>query len=344
MKIISNLVIYYMSKIEISLYNYIETISYIAKLSGYDEMTGISYNDQGGPLRVDVGNYDDWGFWISAQTTLYLMRDNIYEFDLSDPNLNGITNPLGFYESDGTTPFSTGVSQIGTPGTDGAKLKFTVPSSGMPYFLKLKDSYHNERSITLTVNTNVPKAFKSYYVDNKSIFSKTEYRNDLSNSDNIYNYTIKSTGVEPSEISISELVRGDSYVFTGRANFRLLTAAGEYDSIGSPTDNTIVYNPSSTVVAALTTSKVRYDIPFDAPNTLYIGTKEIKVVNKTIVLQKDIGPITDTNHSITIPETVTFEGNDKKINLNATDFTGLFDLQGGTIQNLKALNVSFFRL
>ena len=46
MKIISNLVIYYMSKIEISLYNYIETVSYIAKLSGYNEMTGISYNNQ----------------------------------------------------------------------------------------------------------------------------------------------------------------------------------------------------------------------------------------------------------------------------------------------------------
>jgi hypothetical protein len=80
MKIISNLVIYYMSKIEISLYNYIETVSYIAKLSGFDETAGISYNDQAGDLRVEIGNYDEWGFWISAQSTLYLMRNNIYEF------------------------------------------------------------------------------------------------------------------------------------------------------------------------------------------------------------------------------------------------------------------------
>ena len=319
MKIISNLVIYYMSKIEISLYNHIVTVSYIGRKSTGDPTKP----------KIEIGKYDQDGYFMN-EYSLEFMRNNIYEFDLSDSSLDDIANPLGIFQTDGTTSYSTGVTQTGTPGSPGAKLTFTVPSDA-PGQLKLVDSFGRLNiSINIVENTNIDKAFKSYYVDNKSIFRKTEYHilYDADADEGLFtinNYISGSPAVY-SPVPNLELVRGDSYVFDveqdGGVPFRLRKIDGS------------VYAPSSSA-GPTEGAFVRYDIPFDAPDTLYNGTQEIKVVNKTIVLQKDIGPITDTGDSIIIDSSVTFEGNNHTITLNATNFTGLFDLQGGTIQNLK---------
>ena len=77
MKIISNLVIYYMSKIEISLYNHIVTVSYIGRKSTGDPTKP----------KIEIGKYDQDGYFMN-EYSLEFMRNNIYEFDLSDSSLS----------------------------------------------------------------------------------------------------------------------------------------------------------------------------------------------------------------------------------------------------------------
>ena len=128
MKIISNLVIYYMSKIEISLYNYIETVSYIGRKSTWDPMHP----------QIEIGKYDNFGNFMTEYGSLNFMRNNIYEFDLSDPNLSS----TDYLELKDTTdaPYSTGTSISGTNGTDG-KFIFEVPSDA-PHTVQLSTTRH----------------------------------------------------------------------------------------------------------------------------------------------------------------------------------------------------------
>ena len=260
MKIISNLVIYYMSKIEIS--NYTEPISYIVKKEGPD---------------IIIGKNDNLGNFMRKYGSINLKKNNIYEFYLSDPNLSS-----GDYiklQNNNSTDYDTG-DLTGTVGSPGAKLTFTIPSNA-PSVLSFVGSY-GELNLRVDIGENTN-------IDNKSFFSKTYYK--ITYDETSSKFIINDTADNP--ISNLELVRGDSYFFTGRSDFRLTSSSEFTDPVFFTFETQSAF--------------VRYDIPFDAPDTLYNGTEEIKVVNKTIVLHKDIGPITDDSllYNVTIPENVT---------------------------------------